>query len=571
MSADDPRDREIEALRERVERTERLLHESESAIRGKDEFLAVLGHELRNPLSAIASAVQLLDQVGQQEDVAGSARAVIARQTAHLTRLVNDLLDVVRVTSGNVVLDPRPVDLAALVKRVAATFGMAGSVDRHVLTVDAHSTWIHADSHRIEQIISNLFTNALRYTPVGGRIRLTVRPDGHEAVLQVADTGVGIAVDLLPRIFDRFVQGDRGVKHSHGGLGLGLTIVQRLVAMHGGTIIAESQGAGAGSVFTMRLPRIAAVLAQPEAAAGAPRKTLSRRVLVVDDSSDIRVMTRYLLELEGHTVFEAADGPAALDTAARVRPDVALIDISLPGFDGYELARRLRTTVHGRRLTLAALTGYSRPEDRTRARDAGFDLYLVKPVDPTALAVATGGLPTGDDERLTAAAGLMKLIASHGDLGKTCDAIAEAVVNLLRARAARVWLNDATSATLTACGSFGVDPEITVELLETTVLAYGSGMPGDVARARACLYIADASLDPRWVNRRFIREIGIRGYAGLPLIAGEYVEGVLSVMFNEAREFNEEEKLILELFADQAAIALQHARMLRNPTSGSRA
>lgn len=564
--------KQVEEERARLlEKTERLLQNAEAASRAKDEFLAMLGHELRNPLAAIASAVQLLDRIGKQEDSAASARGVIARQTAHLTRLVNDLLDVARVASGKIVLDRRPVDLAALVKRAGATFAVAGSADRHLLTVDAHSAWIDADSYRIDQVIGNLVTNALRYTPAGGRIRLTVRPDGHEAVLRVADTGIGIAVDLLPRIFDRFVQGDSGLKRSHGGLGIGLTIVHRLVAMHGGTIIVESHGPGTGSVFTVRFPRITAPFVQPEPETGWPRMTPARRVLLVDDNQDIRDMMRYLLELEGHTVFEAADGPAALEAAAHGRPDVALIDISLPGFDGYELAQRLRATPHGRRLPLVALTGYGRPEDRARARAAGFALYLVKPVDPTALAnaVAVVGVPASDDERLAAAAALMRLIASNGDLGKTCDAIAEAVVNLLRARAARVWLNDATSGTLTACGSFGVDPEITMELLEVTVLAHGSGMPGDVARSRAPLYIADASRDPRWVNRRFIRQIGIRGYAGLPLITGEHVEGVLSVMFSEAREFSEEEKVVLELLADQAGIAIQNARMLKNTTSGS--
>jgi signal transduction histidine kinase/DNA-binding NarL/FixJ family response regulator len=529
-------------------------------LRAKDEFMAVLGHELRNPLGAITSAVALLNRIGNQRDGAVAAHDIIARQTAHLARLVDDLLDLARVTSGKIALDRIPIDLAVIAERAVSMLRAIGHTERHVVTVETRPAWIDADVTRIEQVVSNLLTNALKYTPAGGAIRVVVGPDGNDAVLQVVDSGVGMSSHTLRRVFDLFVQGDQGPDRSQSGLGIGLALVQRLVAMHGGSVVAASDGVGRGSVLVVRLPRIAPHRVTAGTPSAQPRTALPRRVLIVEDDRDARSMLRHLLELEGHKVSEAEDGAAAIELARTERPEVVLIDIGLPRFDGYELARRLRAVLKGR-VTLIAQTGYGQRQDRERARDAGFDRHFTKPVDPRSLAEAVAAsagmtLPSVDD-RLATAAALTRLVASGGDLRKTCDAIAEATVNLLGARVARVWRNDATARTLTACGSFGVDPETTVELLEATVIAHGSGVPGHVLHARTPLYISDASDDPRWVNRRFIREVGVHGYAGLPLMVGDHLWGVLSVMFRDVRDFRDEEKALLQLLADQAALALQ--------------
>jgi PAS domain S-box-containing protein len=553
-----------------LDREQRTRQEAEAANRAKDEFLAMLGHELRNPLSAISSAVLLLDRVGTDRDSGASARRIIGRQVHHLARLVDDLLEIGRVTAGKIILDRRPVDFAAVVEQSITTFRAAGSTDRHLVTVDAESVWVNADSVRLEQVVGNLLTNALKYAPGGGTIRLTVRPDGNDAVLRIEDSGIGISDDLLPHIFDLFVQGDRGLERTLGGLGIGLSLVQRLVSLHGGRVDAHSKGPGCGSIFTVRLPRIAPGVIERAPAVEAPRATPARRVLLVDDHDDVRDMTRRLLELAGHTVFEARDGLVAVDVASSVRPEVALIELGLPGLDGYEVARRLRATARGRAMTLVALTGYGRAEDHARSRDAGFHAHLVKPVDAESLAavLASGGASANTDERLATVSSLMRLIASSRHLNEICDAIAEAAVDLLRARVARVWINNTSMATLTACGSFGVDADTTRRLLQATVLSHREGMPGLVVRRGTPLYLADAAHDPRWINSQFVRETGVRGYAGLPLVAGGRVWGVLSVMFGDVRAFTEEDRATLELLADQAAVALQNARAFDADASG---
>ena len=355
--------------------------EAEAANRTKDEFLAMLGHELRNPLGAISSAAHVLSRTAGSNNASARASDVIGRQVQHLARIVDDLLDVSRVVAGKVVLRLQPVDLAEIVRRVATLHGGPAGA-RHVISVHTTPTWVSADPTRLEQVLTNLLANSVKYTPPGGEITVSVRRDGNQAVLAVRDTGVGIRPELLPRVFELFVQGDRSLERSAGGLGIGLTLVRQLVELHGGTVEASSPGAGRGSTFTVRLP----VFAAPPDADDAARPATpapARRVLVVEDNDDAREMLRNLLHLFGHEVHEACDGASGIEQARRVRPDAALIDIGLPGIDGYEVARRIRADVPGARLV--ALTGYGQPEDRERALAAGFDVHLVKPVDPEQL------------------------------------------------------------------------------------------------------------------------------------------------------------------------------------------
>jgi signal transduction histidine kinase len=353
--------------------------EAESLNRAKDEFLAMLAHELRNPLSAISTAVGVLERIGKQDPVASRSRHVIRRQTQHLKRLVDDLLDVARVTTGKIVLSRQPLDLGDAVHACLAHMTEGGRLAQQRLDVHVDRVWVTGDPTRLEQITINLVDNALKHTPPGGVITVSVRREGRDAVLSVRDTGAGIASDLLPHVFDLFTQGRRGLDRQQGGLGIGLTLVRRLVEQHGGRVDASSAGPGQGSEFVVRLPAV-----EPEQAAVAPvtrgSGSTSRRVVVVEDNADARTMLRLLLEMSGHQVEEAADGLSGLDVALRVQPDVALVDIGLPGIDGYELARRLRERAPD--IRLVAVTGYGQPEDRDRAFEAGFTTHLVKPVGP---------------------------------------------------------------------------------------------------------------------------------------------------------------------------------------------
>lgn len=360
----------VEARSER-DRAERDSHT-------KNEFMAMLAHELRNPLGAIQSAVGLLESVDQASAPAVRARAVIARQVGHLSRLIDDLLDVGRVVSGKIRLDCHPLDMAEAVCQAVA--GIAGDAGDRRIEVCSEPVWVDGDAVRLEQVFANVVTNAVKYTPAGGRIRVTVRSDADDAVFSVEDSGVGIAPDLLPSIFDMFVQGETTLDRSRGGLGIGLTLVRRLVELHGGTITASSAGAGSGSTFTVRLPRVVNAVTPPAAALPAPEPT-PKRVLLIEDSRDAREMFRLLLEQWGHRVFEADNGRDGLEFMDREQLDVAIIDIGLPGLDGYEVARRMRAHPHGPAMALVALTGYGAPRDHERSLEAGFDHHLVKPVD----------------------------------------------------------------------------------------------------------------------------------------------------------------------------------------------
>jgi len=353
---------------------------AERANRAKDEFLAMLGHELRNPLSAIGSAVAVLERL-RVDDLRGTrATQIIARQTQHLARLMDDLLDVGRVVTGKIILEPRAMDLLAAARRAVATLRAAGVTERHDVSVDGRPVWVSGDATRLEQVVTNLVSNALKFTPAGGTIRVWAGVEEGEAVLRVSDSGVGMSPELLPRIFDLFVQGDQPPERASGGLGIGLTLVRQLVELHGGRVEARSAGAGQGSVFTIRLPIASATVA--DGAGARQARVAPCRILIVEDNADARDMLLALLTLDRHEVVTAVDGPAGVDAALRLRPDVALVDIGLPGLNGYEVARRIRATESGRAIKLIALTGYGQSEDMRQAREAGFDLHLVKPVDP---------------------------------------------------------------------------------------------------------------------------------------------------------------------------------------------
>jgi signal transduction histidine kinase len=368
-----------------------LYGEMERTNRAKDEFLAMLGHELRNPLNAIGSAASLLALGDGGAEMAERARAVIHRQVQHLARLVEDLLDVSRVTSGKVVLVRQPTDVAEVATSTITGWRASGRFARHDVSLEASPVWVDADPTRLEQVLGNLLANALKYTPAGGRITVRVGADGDSAILEVDDTGVGIPAELLRKVFDLFVQGERTLDRAQGGLGIGLTLTRALVEMHGGTVEARSAGSGRGATFTIRLPRIPAPASAAPLAAAPSASRAPRRILLVEDNADARDMLRAQLAQDGHEVHAAADGPTGVEMAASVRPDVVLIDIGLPGLDGYEVARRIRATAWGKSMLLVALTGYGQADDRRRALEAGCDVHVTKPVFPGRLAEIIGG------------------------------------------------------------------------------------------------------------------------------------------------------------------------------------
>ncbi len=355
--------------------------EAEAANRAKDEFIAMLGHELRNPLGAISNAVYVLDFIGARTPAAVRARQVISRGSEQLAKMVDDLLDMARLTRGKIALDRQLVNLAESVTECLGALRAAGKTGKHEVAVDVESVWVEGDPVRIQQVFSNLILNAVKYTGTGGTIAVSVSAGDDHAIVRVQDSGLGISPEMLPRVFDLFQQGEHSIERSQGGLGIGLTLAKRLVEAHGGTIDAYSEGRGRGSVFTVRLPRVPAPAARPALPSAAHGPAAARRILIVEDSEDAREMLRLYLAESGHQVYEAVDGPRGLEAALRVRPEVALIDIGLPGLNGYEVVKRIRATPEGRKIFLVALTGYGQPEDHRRARQAGFDAHLVKPFD----------------------------------------------------------------------------------------------------------------------------------------------------------------------------------------------
>jgi two-component system, sensor histidine kinase len=370
----------------RVE-AEELREFAESSNRAKDEFLAMLGHELRNPLEAIAAATGVLKRVERTEEQATLAQDVISRQVGHLRALTSQLLDVARLTTGKIVLVRQPVDLADVAKSWWNVLESTGGLRRHRARLHAEAAWVEGDQTRLLQIVENLVANAIKYTSAGGEITVTTAVERDEAVLRVSDTGIGIEPDILPRIFDLFVQGRQTPHRPSGGLGIGLTLVKRLVEMHGGRVVATSSGPGRGSTFEVRLPRVPVTSPAPMSTPPASRAGVGR-VLIVEDDADSREMLRVVLELDGHDVHVASEGLAGLEMALSLRPDAAIVDIGLPGIDGYEVARRIRASDAGRAMKLVALSGYGLAEDRRQSREAGFDLHLVKPVEEAVLAEA---------------------------------------------------------------------------------------------------------------------------------------------------------------------------------------
>ncbi|MBA3772057.1 MAG: response regulator [Ramlibacter sp.] len=367
-----------EAQRERAQLAERALaahRDAEDASRAKDEFLTILSHELRNPLGAISAAIDVLDVADPGGPTGVEARAIIARQTRNLARMMNDLLDVGRVIAGKILLARQPVNLAAVVRRVEETLALTGEAKDHELRLDLRDAWIDGDAVRIEQVATHLLTNAVKYTPAGRAIKVVVGVEQGAALLQVQDAGMGIPAALLPHIFGLFVQGQRTLDRRAGSLGIGLTLVRKLVELHGGSVGVESSQEG--SRFTVRLP---AVQPPHRPEDGDMLPVLRRRkVLVVEDNEDVLSALRARLELDGHTVTTAVDGIEGLSRLFKQRPEVSIVDIGLPDLTGFEFARHARAAGYAGRMI--ALSGYGTERDAQEALVAGFDAYLVKPVD----------------------------------------------------------------------------------------------------------------------------------------------------------------------------------------------
>jgi len=351
--------------------------------RRKDEFLAMLSHELRNPLAAMLNAVQLLNLQETRDPLQQQASAVIERQVGRLARLVDDLLEASRVTTGRLQLQREHVDLRAVVEHAVETVQPLMAQRRHELSVSMPSdaVWLFADATRMEQVLVNLLNNAAKYTNEGGRVGLLLERKGEEARLQVRDNGMGIAPDLLPSVFDLFTQGTRPLDRSQGGLGVGLTIVRRIVELHGGSVAAQSAGHGQGSQFVVRLPLSPSPAAPAELRRSAKQESKRLEMLVVDDNHDAAFTTAQLLRHAGHEVRTAHSGLEALDAALAHRPDAILLDLGLPEIDGYEVARRLRRQPGFEDVILIAVSGYGQESDKQRSAEAGCDAHLVKPVE----------------------------------------------------------------------------------------------------------------------------------------------------------------------------------------------
>jgi PAS domain S-box-containing protein len=356
--------------------------EAEAANRAKDQFLALLAHELRNPLAPIVTAAVLLRRPDAPPAVVEQAAGIVERQAKTLARLLDDLLDVSRITRGRIELRLQTVAVAEAVASAVEAARPLVDERRQTLSVCLPATPLHveADPARLEQIIVNVLNNASKYTPPEGRIDVAVATEAGEAVLRIRDTGIGIAPDVLPRIFELFVQGDQSLAHTSGGLGIGLTLVHRLVTLHRGRVSAHSEGPGCGSEFTIVLP-LSQVPAAVPAAATRPERGPAAAVLLIEDNADARQSLRTLLEQEGHRVDEAEDGLSGLARAEATDPDIVLVDIGLPSLDGYEVARRIRSR-RGAGPILVAITGYGQADDRRRSLEAGFDAHLTKPVSP---------------------------------------------------------------------------------------------------------------------------------------------------------------------------------------------
>jgi signal transduction histidine kinase len=382
-------------LKREMARTKEAEEKLLEAARRKDEFLAMLSHELRNPLAPIRNAAEVMRRIAPADPAIAWARDVVERQVTHLAQLVDDLLDVSRITQGKIALKKEPVELGKVIQHSIETARSMLEAKRHQLVLGMPSTpiWVHGDFARLAQVVGNLLNNAAKYTAEGGRIELTASADRGEAVITVRDNGIGIDGELLPHVFELFTQGERTLDRSQGGLGVGLTVVQRLVDLHQGRVEVHSAGIGKGALFRITLPCISEV-PQQHPADGAARpaaRSGGRRVLVVDDNIDAAESIAVFLRLEGHEVRTVGDGAQALSIAQVFAPHVAVLDIGLPGMSGYEVAKRLRQKGLDAPGLLIALTGYGQREDRSRSDEAGFHHHFVKPADPRDIQAVIAG------------------------------------------------------------------------------------------------------------------------------------------------------------------------------------
>lgn len=361
-------------------RAEEALMETD---RRKDEFLATLAHELRNPLAPIRTAVQLLNHLGTQEPESQQIRDMVERQVDHLVRLVDDLLDLSRINRGKVTLRRQPAKLTEIVQTAIETSTPFITANGHILEMNlsAEPLLIDGDAVRLTQVVANLLNNAAKYTPQGGRITVTVERNDQHGVIRVRDTGLGIPREMLENVFEMFAQVNRHLGRAQGGLGIGLTLVRQLVELHGGDVQARSEGEGTGAEFVVRLPLIdqRTETTIPKGDEEFPVKP--RRVLVVDDNVDAAISLARLFTLKGHQVKTAHDGLSGIQEVTSFRPEVVLLDLGMPGIDGFETARRIRASEPGHKVLLIALTGWGLEEDRRRTRDSGFDHHFVKPVN----------------------------------------------------------------------------------------------------------------------------------------------------------------------------------------------
>jgi PAS domain S-box-containing protein len=378
--------------RKRAEEVER------EASRHKSEFLAILAHELRNPLAPIRNGLQIMRLAEDDKAAAAKARTMMERQLAQMARLIDDLLDLSRIANGKIELRKQRIDLMSAVQDAVETSGPLIEAAGHEFTVSVppRPVYVDADRTRLAQVFANLLNNSAKFTPHGGHVQLAVEQQGSDVVMKIRDNGVGIPLDMLPKIFDMFTQVDRALERSQGGLGIGLNLVRGMVEMHGGRVEAHSGGPGMGSEFVVRLP----VLLTPERGYeqdgkdGGTRCASAYRILVVDDNEDSADSLSTLLELMGHDTRTAYDGLEAVATATAFRPDVMLLDIGLPKLNGYDACRRIREQPWGESVVIIALTGWGQEEDKCRSKEAGFNFHMVKPVDPAAFEKLLAGLLT---------------------------------------------------------------------------------------------------------------------------------------------------------------------------------
>ncbi len=375
-------------------RAEELVRESD---RRKSEFLAMLAHELRNPLAPLRNGLHIMRMAGHEATEAEQARAMMERQLGHMVRLIDDLLDLSRITNGKIELRRERIDLADAVRDATeASRPLAEAAGQELtVTLPPRPVYVDADRTRLAQVFVNLLNNGIKFTGRGGRVGLTVERQGSDVVVHVKDNGAGIPADVLPKVFDLFTQANRSLERSQGGLGIGLSLVRGLVEMHSGRVEAHSDGPGKGSEFVVRLPVVLAPgresHAEEDGRAG-HRRACGYRILVVDDNKDSARSLALLLKIMGHDTRTAFDGLDAVKAAAEVRPDVVLLDIGLPRLNGYDACRRLREQPGGEGMILIAVTGWGQEEDKLRAKEAGFNFHLIKPVDPAALEKLLAGL-----------------------------------------------------------------------------------------------------------------------------------------------------------------------------------